>query len=78
MTMQEYNFARMCAHRANITRYRKILSTELTDLERNYVQRRIDEEQQALINLEQQAAAVVEHETVFRDGQLSEAPRYAV
>jgi hypothetical protein len=40
--------ARMRTHRNNIRRYRKLLQTKLTDLERQYVERRLSEEQSAL------------------------------
>jgi len=36
------------AHRANITRYEKILETDLTAQERYFVERRLSEEQKAL------------------------------
>jgi len=39
------------AHRANITRYQKILATYLTVEERRFVERRIGEEQAALNQL---------------------------
>jgi hypothetical protein len=50
----EYVFARKRAHRANIERYRKILQTQLTDLERDYVTRRLAEERRALRDLDEQ------------------------
>ena len=36
------------AHQANIDRYRKLLKTYLTDNERDFVERRLDEEKKAL------------------------------
>jgi len=39
------------AHRANITRYQKILATYLTAEERSFVERRLAEEQAALREL---------------------------
>ena len=36
------------AHRANIDRYRRLLQTHLTDDERQFVERRIAEEEAAL------------------------------
>jgi hypothetical protein len=36
------------AHRANIERYRKILRTHLTETERQFIEKRLTEEQQAL------------------------------
>ena len=38
----------MRAHRANIRRYRRLLATHLSDLERAYVKRRMNEEQRSL------------------------------
>jgi hypothetical protein len=42
------NLSLMCAHRNNIARYRKMLKTSLTDLERQFVERRLAEEQSAM------------------------------
>ena len=39
------------AHRNNIQRYRWLLSTELSDLERNFIERRLSEESSAMENL---------------------------
>ena len=39
------------AHKANIERYGKLLKTELTDLERNFIQQRLEEEQRSLAQL---------------------------
>ena len=36
------------AHQANIERYRKILKTRLSETERQFIDRRLTEEQQAL------------------------------
>ena len=36
------------AHRANIERYERLLQTQLTDHERAFIQRRLDEERRAL------------------------------
>ena len=36
------------AHRANIERYERLLQTHLTDHERAFIQRRLDEERRAL------------------------------
>jgi hypothetical protein len=46
--MIDENFALMRAHRNNIARYRKLLKTRLTDLERQFLERRVAEEQSAL------------------------------
>ena len=39
------------SHRNNISRYRRLLKTHLTELEREYVERRLSEEQLALETL---------------------------
>jgi hypothetical protein len=36
------------AHRSNIERYERLLQTHLTDHERAFIQRRLDEERRAL------------------------------
>lgn len=41
------------AHRANIRRYRQLLRTHLTELERNFVKKRLTEEEAALATLSQ-------------------------
>jgi hypothetical protein len=46
--MIDENFARLRAHRNNIHRYRRLLKTQLTDLERDYIERRISEEQASM------------------------------
>jgi hypothetical protein len=46
--MIDENFSWMRAHRNNIARYRRLLTTNLTDLERQFVERRVAEEQSAL------------------------------
>jgi hypothetical protein len=48
----ELHLARLRAHRANIQRYKGLLRTKLTELERNYVLRRLREEQESLQALE--------------------------
>jgi hypothetical protein len=40
--------ARFRTHRNNIARYRRLLETNLTELEREYIQRRLSEEQSNL------------------------------
>jgi hypothetical protein len=42
---------RVTAHRSNISRYLRLLSTHLTELERDFVYRRLREEQSALTAL---------------------------
>jgi hypothetical protein len=39
--------ARFRAHQSNIDRYRMLLTTNLSDLERQFIERRLAEEQQA-------------------------------
>jgi hypothetical protein len=48
MTMFEENLARIRTHRNNIHRYRRLLRTELSDLERDFIDRRMADEQVAL------------------------------
>jgi hypothetical protein len=48
MMMTDENLARLRAHRNNIHRYRRLLATQLTDLERGYIERRLQEEQSAI------------------------------
>lgn len=47
----DFRTARMRTHRRNIQRYGRLLATELTDLERQYLHRRIAEEQAELERL---------------------------
>ena len=43
--MFEENLARLSAHRNNIHRYRRLLETRLSDLERDVILRRLEEEE---------------------------------
>ncbi len=43
--------ARIRARTSNIRRYRRLLKTELTDLERNFILKRLSEEETALTEL---------------------------
>ena len=43
--MLDERFARLRTHRNNIARYRRLLKTNLTDLERQFIERRLSEEQ---------------------------------
>ena len=54
-TMIDENAARLRAHRNNINRYRRLLATKLTELERSYVERRLQEEQLAMATLSSEA-----------------------
>ena len=49
--MIDENLARLRAHRNNIARYRRLLQTNLTVLERDFIERRLAEEETALIVL---------------------------
>ncbi|MGY4474469.1 hypothetical protein [Bradyrhizobium sp. USDA 3364] len=46
-TMFDKEIARIRAHRNNIYRYRRLLKTRLSDLERQFIERRLSEEQAA-------------------------------
>ena len=46
--MFEANLARIRTHRNNIHRYRGLLRTELSDLEREFIEKRMADEQTAL------------------------------
>jgi hypothetical protein len=50
--MTEFNTARVRGHRQNIERYCRLLATELTDLERQYLHKRISEEYAQLEKLQ--------------------------
>jgi hypothetical protein len=43
--MPNENTVRIVVHRQNITRYRSLLQTRLTEIEREFIARRIDEEE---------------------------------
>ena len=49
--MSDLVSARSRTHRDNIARYRRLLETRLTDFEREYIQRRLLEEQSELETL---------------------------
>jgi len=53
MTMIDENLARLRAHRNNITRYRSLLGTRLSDIERQFITRRLCEEMAKLQRLTQ-------------------------
>jgi hypothetical protein len=50
--MIDFHVARVRGHRQNIERYCRLLATELTDLERQYLHKRIAEEYAQLERLE--------------------------
>ena len=49
--MIDENFARLRTHRSNIQRYRHLLETSLTEIEREFIARRLAEEQSAIKTL---------------------------
>ena len=49
--MIDQQLARLRTHRSNIQRYRNLLQTSLTELERQFIQKRLTEEQSNLENL---------------------------
>jgi hypothetical protein len=53
MMVIDEQFARLRAHRNNVLRYRKLLATYLSDLERAYVERRLSEERASMEALTQ-------------------------
>jgi hypothetical protein len=50
--MIDFHMAKVRGHRPNIERYCRLLATELTDLERQYLHKRIAEEHAQLEQLE--------------------------
>jgi len=46
--MMEVNLERLRAHKSNVGRFRRLLRTRLSDLEREYIERRLGEEQALL------------------------------
>jgi hypothetical protein len=49
--MIDQQLARLRTHRSNIQRYRNLLKTSLTELERQFVQKRLTDEQSNLESL---------------------------
>jgi hypothetical protein len=49
--MLDEKFARLRTHRNNIIRYRRLLKTKLTEIERQFIERRLSEERYAVENL---------------------------
>ena len=49
--MTSHNVERLRAHQNNIRRYRRLLATHLTDLERAYIERRLNEERTSVETL---------------------------
>ena len=70
--MIEESFARLRTHRNNVQRYRLLLETRLTDLERQFIQKRLSEEQSAIESL-----AATTFPLIFKDPTSPEDPRAA-
>ena len=49
--MIEESFVRLRTHRSNVHRYRQLLKTMLTDAERQFIERRLSEEELAIESL---------------------------
>ena len=49
--MTDEELARLRAHDSNISRYRRLLKTKLSDLERRFLERRLSEERSAVESL---------------------------
>jgi hypothetical protein len=49
--MIEENLARLRTHRNNIHRYRRLLATRLSDVERGFIEQRLSEEEAAIARL---------------------------
>ena len=60
--MTEIPAALIEAHRNNLKRYCRLLATDLTDLERDYIHRRIAETQQELDRLNMTQVELIGHE----------------
>ena len=55
--MTDEKLARLRAHDSNIGRYRRLLKTNLSDLERRFLERRLSEERSAVESLAHPAPA---------------------
>ena len=53
--MLDVNLERLRAHQNNIDRYRRLLATHLSELERSYIERRLSEEQASVRGLLREA-----------------------
>jgi hypothetical protein len=58
-TMIDKQLARLRTHRDSIGRYRRLLQTKLTDLERQFIERRLSEEQSAYERLSKATFPIV-------------------
>jgi 5-bromo-4-chloroindolyl phosphate hydrolysis protein len=66
--MIDENWEHLRARRNNVRRYRRLLQTELTELERRYIERRLSEEKSAIESLTSSTAALQNPRT---DSQIS-------
>jgi hypothetical protein len=57
--MIEEKVARLRAHDTNINRYRRLLRTNLSDLERQFIERRLNEEEAAIEGLASRRFSVI-------------------
>jgi hypothetical protein len=68
--MIDFPTAKILSHQRNLQRYARLLATELTELERQYLHKRIAEEQAALEQLQEsqpeQAEAVIAAEAIAK------------
>ena len=55
--MTDEKLARLRAHNNNISRYRRLLKTNLSELERGFIERRLNEETLAIESLAHPAAS---------------------
>ena len=55
---KDIQLARLRAHRSNIRRYRRLLETKLTDVERRFIETRLEEERIALDDLVRSGIAI--------------------
>ena len=56
--MTDEELARLRAHENNISRYRRLLKTNLSDLERRFLERRLREERSAVESLAEAAGCL--------------------
>lgn len=74
--MTDFRTAKILSHRRNIQRYARLLATELTELERQYLHKRIAEEQAELERL--QASRQEQTEPLIQTQAMGEAERITV
>ena len=68
--MIDLKFASLHAHGNNINRYRRLLRTNLSDLERQFIERRLNEEKMAMKRLASTNFSI----TLTSSYSMSEAP----